>query len=48
MLEREGKKVTKYSMRVKVVQLVKQELLPAENKQPLLEYIAKYCPEELE
>ena len=48
MLEAEGKKVTKYSMRVKVVQVAKENNLPDENKRALLEYIAKHCPEELE
>lgn len=47
MLESEGKRVTKFSMRLKVVQLIEDELLPPENKAPLCEYINKYCPEEL-
>lgn len=48
MLEAEGKKVTKFSMRVKVVQVAKENNLPEENKKALLEYVAKHCPEELE
>ena len=48
MLEEEGKLVTKFSMRLKVVQLIEDELLPPENKAPLCEFINKYCPEELE
>jgi len=48
MLEAEGKSVTKHTMRVKVVQVAKEQGLPVENKRALLEYIAKHCPEELE
>ena len=48
MLENEGKAVTKFSMRVKVVQLIKDEILPEENKTALLSYIEKHCPEELD
>ena len=47
MLEKEGKVVTKFSMRLKVVQLIEDELLPPENKAPLCDYINKHCPEEL-
>ena len=47
MLENEGKAVTKFSMRLKVVKLIEEELLPAENKAPLCDYINKHCPEEL-
>lgn len=47
MLEAEGRLVTKFSMRLKVVQLIEEEKLPPENKAPLCEYINKYCPEEL-
>lgn len=48
MLEEEGKTVTKMSMRIKVVQLIKQEIVPEENKLALFSYIDKHCPEELE
>ena len=48
MLEEEGKLVTKFSMKLRVVQLIEDELLPPENKAPLCEFINKYCPEELE
>jgi len=48
MLEAEGKTVTKYTMRVKAVQVAKENNLPEDNKRNLLEYIAKHCPEELE
>lgn len=48
MLEREGKPVTKFSMRVKVIQLIETEGLPAENQQALCDYINKHCPEGLE
>ena len=48
MLEDEGKPVNKFSMRLKVVQLIKEEKLPPENKIPLCNFINKYCPEELE
>ena len=47
MLEREGKLVTKQSMKAKVLRLVQEELLPGENKAPLIEYIQLHCPEEL-
>ena len=46
MLESEGKLVTKQSMKVKVMQISKEYDLP--NKEALLDYIAKHCPEELE
>lgn len=48
MLEREGKLVTKFSMKLKVVQLIEEEGLPAENKESLCDYINKHCPEELD
>ena len=48
MLEKEGKLVTKFSMRLKVVDLIDEEVLPAENKEALLDYINKHCPEELD
>ena len=48
MLEKEGVEVTKRSMRAKVIQLIDEELLPPENREPLIKYIYKYCPEGLE
>lgn len=48
MLEAEGKLVTKQSMKIKVVQIAKEQGLPTENKRALLDYISKHCPEELE
>lgn len=48
MLEAEGKPVTKQSMKIKVVQLAKEQDSPIESKHALLDYIAKHCPEELE
>ena len=47
-LESEGKTVTKFSMRLKVVQLIKEGALPSENKVRLCDFIDKHCPEELE
>lgn len=47
MLEREGKLVTKSTMKAKVIRLVQEELLPGEKKAPLIEYIQLHCPEEL-
>jgi len=47
MLEREEIEVTKRSMRAKVIQLIEEEILPAENREPLIKYIYKHCPEEL-
>ena len=47
MLEKEGKLVTKQSMKSKVIRLVQDEVLPGENKQALMEYIHEHCPEEL-
>lgn len=47
MLEKEGKLVTKQSMKAKVLRLVQEEVLPPENKPALIEYIQKHCPEEL-
>lgn len=48
MLEREGKLVTKQTMKAKVIRLVQDELLPPENRPVLMEYIQLHCPEELE
>lgn len=48
MLEREGKLVTKVSMKMKVFQLIEDEILPAENEDVLIDYINKHCPEGLE
>lgn len=48
MLEREGKLVTKQTMKAKVIRLIQDELLPPENRPVLMEYIQLHCPEELE
>lgn len=48
MLEREGKLVTKQSMKAKVIRLVQEGVLPGENKARIIEYIHLHCPEELE
>ena len=48
MLEKEGRPVTKFSMRLQVVELIENEFIPAENKEALLDYINKHCPEELD
>ena len=48
MLEREGKLVTKQSMKAKVIRLVQDEMLPPENKPVLIEYINLNCPEALQ
>lgn len=48
MLEAEGKAVTKHNMKMKVVQVAREQGLPVDNKRVLLDYIAKHCPEELE
>ena len=48
MLEQEGKPVTKSTMKAKVIRLIQDELLPAENRPVLMDYIQQYCPEELE
>ena len=48
MLESEGKPATKQNMKMKVVQVAREQGLPVDNKKALLEYIAKHCPEELE
>jgi len=48
MLEQEGTAVTKHSMKLKVVKLVKNGDFPADGKHALLQYITKHCPEELE
>lgn len=47
MLEKEGVEVTKKSMRTKVIRLINDEILPAENRPALIDYINKHCPEEL-
>lgn len=47
MLEQEGKPVTKSTMKAKVIRLIQDELLPAENRPVLMDYIQQYCPEEL-
>ena len=47
MLEKEGRLVNKVSMKSKVFQLIKDEVLPAENEDVLIDYIVKHCPEEL-
>lgn len=47
MLEREGVPVTKSSMRSRVVKLIKEEVLPKENRASLIRYIDKHCPEGL-
>ena len=48
MLEKEGKLVTKSTMRSKVVGLIKENVLPKENRPGLISYIDKHCPEELD
>ena len=48
MLESEGIEVTKKSMRTKVIKLINESVLPAENRPALIAYIDKHCPEELE
>ena len=48
MLENEGEPVTKMSMKLRVVRLVKTGSLPEDNKARLLDYIEKHCPEELD
>lgn len=48
MLESKGEIVNKHTMKLKVVQIAKEEGLPVEHKRKLLDYIAKHCPEELE
>lgn len=48
MLEHDGKPVTKRTMRTKVVQLIKERILPAEKRPALISYIDKHCPEELD
>jgi adenosyl cobinamide kinase/adenosyl cobinamide phosphate guanylyltransferase len=47
MLQDEGLKVTKHSMKLKAVKLAKEVGLPEDNKRALLDYISKHCPEEL-
>lgn len=48
MLEKEGKLVTKSTMKSKVVKLIKEEVLPKEDRPALIKYIMKHCPEELD
>lgn len=48
MLESEGKPATKHSMKLKAVQIAKEQGFPTDNKRALLDYIAKHCPEELD
>jgi adenosyl cobinamide kinase/adenosyl cobinamide phosphate guanylyltransferase len=45
MLVKEGRAITKFSMRMKVIQLIENEVLPAENQQALCNYINEHCPE---
>lgn len=47
MLEKEGKLVTKSTMKSKVIRLINEEVIPAENRPALIDYIVKHCPEEL-
>ena len=48
MLERDGKLVNKVSMKMKVFQLIEDEVIPAENENALIDFIVKHCPEELD
>ena len=48
MLEKEGKLVTKSTMKSKVIRLINEEVLPAENRPALIDFIQKHCPEELD
>lgn len=48
MLERQGKPVSKSSMRAEVVKLIKEGVLPKENRPTLIHYIDKHCPEGLQ
>ena len=48
MLEKEGKPVNKSSMRSKVIKLINEDVLPADNRPALINYINKNCPEGLE
>ena len=47
MLEKEGKLVTKSTMKSKVIRLINEEVIPPENRPALIDYIVKHCPEEL-
>lgn len=47
LLEKEGIEVTKRSMREEVIRLIDDEIIPGENRKPLIQYIYKHCPEEL-
>ena len=46
-LEADGIEVTKRSMREEVIRLIDDEIIPGENRKPLIQYIYKHCPEEL-
>ena len=46
-LEKEGIEVTKWNMKARVIKLIEDEILPPENREPLVKYIYKHCPEEL-
>lgn len=48
MLESERIEVTKRSMRERVIKLVEEGTLLPENREPLIKYIYKHCPEELD
>lgn len=48
MLEREGRVVNKVSMKMKVFQLIEDEVIPAENEDVLIDFIVKHCPEDLD
>lgn len=48
MLEKEGRKVNKATMKSKVIELCNNGTFPMENRPNLIEYIQKHCPEELE
>lgn len=46
-LEADGIEVTKRTMREEVIRLIEDEIIPGENRKPLIQYIYKHCPEEL-
>ena len=48
MLENEKIPVTKSNMRSKAIKLIKEGVLPEENRPALIGYINKHCPEELQ
>lgn len=48
MLENEKIPVTKSNMRSKAIKLIKEGILPEENRPALIGYINKHCPEELQ